>query len=94
MGWLDPLREGYQRLRLQTRFALHLVLLVAVLFALLIPAVLLIQESAILATARDNGLHLVTMFAFSSVPPWWRMIFSVSASWSTAWVGRGTSATP
>jgi hypothetical protein len=54
MGWLDSLREGYQRLRLQTRFALHLVLLVAVLFPP-DPAVLLIQESAILATARRRA---------------------------------------
>ena len=68
MSRVAPLRERYRRLRLQTRFALHIILLVAVLFALLIPAVLLIQESAILGTARDNGLRLVTIFAFSSVP--------------------------
>lgn len=68
MGRLHALRRGYGRLPLQTRFALHIILLVAVLFALLIPAVLLIQESAILGTARENGLRLVTIFAFSSVP--------------------------
>jgi len=67
MGRLDSLREWYSRLRLQTRFALHIILLVAVLFALLIPVVLLIQESAILGTAQENGLSLVTIFAFSSV---------------------------
>jgi signal transduction histidine kinase len=63
-----PLRERYRRLRLQTRFALHVILLVSVIFAIIIPAVLMIQESAILGTARDNGLRLVTIFAFSSVP--------------------------
>ncbi|HWT83044.1 MAG TPA: HAMP domain-containing protein, partial [Candidatus Methylomirabilis sp.] len=68
MGWLAFLQGGYQRLRLQTRFALHIILLVAAIFAVLIPAVLMIQESAILGTARDNGLRLVTIFAFSSVP--------------------------
>lgn len=68
MGRLAPLRERYRRLRLQTRFALHIILLVAVIFAILLPSVLLIQESAILGTARDNGLRLVTIFAFSSVP--------------------------
>jgi len=68
MSRFAPLRERYRRLRLQTRFALHTILLVAVIFAILIPAVLMIQESAILGTARDNGLRLVTIFAFSSVP--------------------------
>ena len=68
MGRFAPLRERYRRLRLQTRFALHTILLVAVIFAILIPAVLMIQQSAILGTARDNGLRLVTIFAFSSVP--------------------------
>ncbi|MBI4573317.1 MAG: HAMP domain-containing protein [candidate division NC10 bacterium] len=62
------LQNGYRQLRLQTRLALYIVLLVTVLFALLIPAVLLIQESAILGTARENGLQLVSIFAFSSVP--------------------------
>ena len=68
MSRFAPLRERYRQLRLQTRFALHIILLVAVIFAILIPAVLMIQESAILGTARDNGLRLVTIFAFSSVP--------------------------
>ena len=68
MSRLAPFRQRYRRLRLQTRFALHVILLVALIFAVLIPAVLLIQESAILGTARDNGLRLVTIFAFSSVP--------------------------
>jgi signal transduction histidine kinase len=67
MPLIDPLRQRYRRLRLQTRFAFHATLLVAVLFALVLPVVLAIQESAILGTARDNGLRLVTIFAFSSV---------------------------
>ena len=67
MTLIDPLRQRYRRLRLQTRFALHAILLVAVLFALVLPVVLAIQEAAILGTARDNGLRLVTIFAFSSV---------------------------
>ncbi len=68
MAPLNALRERYRRLRLQTRLALHIILLVAVLFAVLIPAVLVIQEASILGTARENGLRLVTIFAFSSVP--------------------------
>lgn len=67
MPLIGAIVQRYRRLRLQTRFALHAILLIAVLFALLIPAVLLIQESAILGTARDNGLRLVAIFAFSSV---------------------------
>ncbi|HSB72087.1 MAG TPA: ATP-binding protein [Candidatus Methylomirabilis sp.] len=67
MGRVDAFREWYGRIPLQTRFALHIILLVAVLFAILIPAVLVIQESAILGMTRDNGLNLVTTFAFSSV---------------------------
>jgi signal transduction histidine kinase len=67
MNPLGALISRYRLRRLQTRFALHVILLVAVLFALVIPAVLLIQESVILGTARDNGLRLVAIFAFSSV---------------------------
>lgn len=67
MDLLGALRDRYRRRPLQTRFALHVILLVAVLFALVIPAVLVIQESVILDTARDNGLRLVAIFAFSSV---------------------------
>jgi len=68
MSRLAFLLQSYRRLRIQTRFALHIILLVVVLFSVLIPAVLLIQESVILRTARENGLRLVTIFAFSSVP--------------------------
>jgi len=67
MNPLGALAQRYRGRRLQTRFAIHVVLLVAVLFALLVPAVLLIQESVILGIARDNGLRLVAIFAFSSV---------------------------
>src|SRR3990172_8942832 len=65
---LGSLRERYRRLSLQGRLALHVILLVSVLFTLLIPAVLWIQERAILGTAGEHGLRLVTIFAFSSVP--------------------------
>jgi signal transduction histidine kinase len=68
MNRLGALRERYGRLSLQGRFALHVILLVVVLFTLLIPAVLLIQERAILGTAREHGLRLAAIFAFSSVP--------------------------
>src|SRR5512139_4194120 len=67
MSWLEQLRQHYRRMRLQTRFALHIILLVSVVFAFLIPVVLVIQERTILRTARENGLGLVTIFAFSSV---------------------------
>jgi signal transduction histidine kinase len=67
MPALDRLRQHYRRMRLQTRFALHIILLVSVVFAFLIPVVLVIQERTILRTARENGLGLVTIFAFSSV---------------------------
>jgi two-component system sensor histidine kinase/response regulator len=67
MNLLGALASRYRRRRLQTRFALHVILLVAVLFALVIPTVLLIQESVILGTARGNGLRLAAIFAFSSV---------------------------
>ncbi len=66
MGLMDTFVRRYQRLRLQTRFALHVILVIAAVFAMVIPTVLLIQESAILATARDDGIRLATIFAFSS----------------------------
>jgi len=68
MNQVGPLRERYRRLSLQSRFALYVILLVIVLFTVLIPAVLWIQKQAILGTAREHGLRLVTIFAFSSVP--------------------------
>ena len=68
MSRLVFLRQSYRRLRIQTRFAFHITLLVVVLFSVLIPVILLIQRSVILRTARENGLRLVTIFAFSSVP--------------------------
>jgi signal transduction histidine kinase len=68
MSRLAFLQQWYRRLRFQARFALHITLLVVVLFSLLIPAILLLQKSVILRTARENGLRLVTIFAFSSVP--------------------------
>ena len=67
MSRLAFLRQSYRRLRIQTRFAFHITLLVVVLFSVLIPVILLIQRSVILRTARENGLRLVTIFAFSSV---------------------------
>jgi signal transduction histidine kinase len=67
MDSVGAVRRRYPRLRLQTRFALHAILLVAALFAAVIPVVLMVQESAILGMARDNGIRLVAIFAFSSV---------------------------
>jgi signal transduction histidine kinase len=67
MHAVEQLRQHYRRMRLQTRFALHVILLVSAVFAFLIPVVLVIQERTILRTARENGLGLVTIFAFSSV---------------------------
>ena len=64
---LEQIRQQYRRMRLQTRFALHIILLVSVVFAFLIPVVLVIQEQSILRTAREKGLGLVTIFASSSV---------------------------
>jgi signal transduction histidine kinase len=56
-------------LSLRARFALQVILLVAALFGLLLPAVLFVQESALMGIAREHGLRLVTIFAFSSVQP-------------------------
>jgi signal transduction histidine kinase len=67
MRLLDGLRQHYRRMRLQTRFALHIILLVSLVFAFLIPVVLVIQEQSVLRTARENGLGLVAIFAYSSV---------------------------
>jgi signal transduction histidine kinase len=63
----NALRRFYSRLNLRTKFAVSIVLSILLLFAILLPAILLIQEAAILGTARENGLRLVKIFAFSGV---------------------------
>lgn len=61
------MRARYSRLSLRQKFALQLTLSVTLLFAILLPSVLLVQERALLAQVRKEGMHLVQLFAFSSV---------------------------
>ena len=67
MRGIDRIRGWCGGLRLQTRLTLQITLLSAALFALLLPIVLLIQNTALQDTAREKGLSLVRVFAFSSV---------------------------
>lgn len=57
----------YLDLSLRTKFALHIVVSIAVLFAVLIPAVMYLQKHTILAEAEERGLQLTKVFAHSSV---------------------------
>jgi signal transduction histidine kinase len=60
-------RERQHGIRLQTRLTLQIVFLVTVLFAILLPLVLMIQDSVLRRTAQEKGFGLVRVFAFSSV---------------------------
>jgi len=62
--WLGAWRRG---LRLQTRLTLQIVVLVTVLFGILLPLILLVQDSVLRRMAQTKGLGLVRVFAFSSV---------------------------
>lgn len=64
MQWM---RARYSRLSLRQKFALQLAFSVTLLFAILLPSVLFVQERALLAQVRREGTHLVRLFAFSSV---------------------------
>ncbi|MBI2080960.1 MAG: GAF domain-containing protein [candidate division NC10 bacterium] len=64
MSWL---RARYSRLSLRQKFALQLAFSIALLFAVLLPSVLVVQERALLAQVRKEGTHLVEILAYSSV---------------------------
>lgn len=64
MRWF---RERYARLSLRQKFALQLTLSIALLFAVLLPSVLFVQERALLDQVEKEGTHLVRLFAYSSV---------------------------
>jgi signal transduction histidine kinase len=64
MAWM---RTRYARLSLGQKFALQLTLSVVLLFAILLPSVLLVQERALFAQIEKDGTHLVQLFAYSSV---------------------------
>jgi len=64
MRWM---RARYARLSLRQKFALQLTFSVVLLFAILLPSVLLVQERALLGQVRKEGTHLVQLLAFSSV---------------------------
>jgi two-component system sensor histidine kinase/response regulator len=59
--------ERYHSLSLRTKFALHIVLSIALLFAVLLPSVVYLQERTVLDEARERGLELTKIFAHSSV---------------------------
>ncbi|MGH7322256.1 MAG: response regulator [Candidatus Rokuibacteriota bacterium] len=58
----------YDRLSLQAKLALQVVLSTTVLFAILIPLVLYIQKQVLLSAVEENGFRLAEIFARSSVP--------------------------
>src|SRR5712692_5390393 len=64
---LDRLRAWYDNAGLQAKFALHVVLSTALLFALMLPVVLYIQRSVILMAVEDSGFRMTDIFARSSV---------------------------
>ena len=57
----------YRDLTLRTKFALHTVVSIALLFAALVPGVVYLQERTVLAQAQERGLQLTKVFAHSSV---------------------------
>jgi signal transduction histidine kinase len=61
------LSERYRDLSLRTKFALHIVVSIVLLFAMLAPTVFYLQKQTVLAEAREKGLQLTKVFAHASV---------------------------
>jgi signal transduction histidine kinase len=61
------LRAGYDNASLQAKFALHVVLSTALLFALMLPVVLYIQRRVVLTAVEESGFHIADILARSSV---------------------------
>jgi signal transduction histidine kinase len=67
MRLADRIRDGWQRLGLQARLNIQLTFMTAVLFAVLLPTILVIQHANLYRLAQEKGFGLVRVFAFSSV---------------------------
>lgn len=67
MGMVDRIRPRWQRQSLQARFSLQLTVMIAALFAILLPIILMIQHASLYRLAQEKGFGLVRVFAFSSV---------------------------
>ena len=67
MGMVDRIRTRWQRQSLQARFSLQLTVMIAALFAILLPIILMIQHASLYRLAQEKGFGLVRVFAFSSV---------------------------
>ena len=61
------LTECYRDLSLRAKFAFHLAISVALLFAVLIPGVVQLQKRTVLEEARERGLQLTKVFGHASV---------------------------
>ena len=64
---LPRLRAWYDNASLQKKFALHVVLSTALLFVLMLPAVLYIQRRVVLTVVGESGFRIADIFARSSV---------------------------
>src|SRR5256885_1489859 len=67
VGMLSRLRVRYDKAGLQAKFALHVALSTALLFALLMPVVLYIQRRVVLTAVEENGFRMTDIFGRSSV---------------------------
>ncbi len=64
---VSRIRAWHRGLQLQARLTLQVSALSLLLFAVLLPTVLIIQSRALTNTAQEKGFSLVRVFAFSSV---------------------------
>ena len=64
---LSRLRAWYDKAGLQAKFALHVALSTALLFALLMPVVLYIQRRVVLTAVEESGFRMADIFGRSSV---------------------------
>lgn len=65
--WIDFTARRYRNLSLRTKFALHIVVSIAFLFAVLIPGIVYLQQRTVLEEARERGFQITKVFAHSSV---------------------------
>jgi signal transduction histidine kinase len=64
---IGSLADAYRHLSLRAKFAVHVAASVALLFAILVPAVVYIQQRVVLDEVKSRGLQLTKVFAHASV---------------------------
>lgn len=69
LGMLETAARRYRDLSLRTKFACHITVSIALLFAILVPGVVYLQKRTVLVEAQERGLQLTKVFAYYARRP-------------------------